>query len=133
MRMEAHLSHRLEQRMKLAPQIIQSIEILQLPILELQETVKAELLENPTLEVDEEQEEHDVAKGIEQPTALGATEDPEAPKDAGSSWRTESTNSCAFARTSRFTPSSSPSSVTFPVASVSESNGCVTYPLSSML
>jgi len=61
--------------MKLAPQIIQSIEILQLPILELQETIKAELDENPTLEIDEEQEEHEEAKGMEQPAALGATPD----------------------------------------------------------
>lgn len=81
MRMEAHLSHRLEQRMKLAPQIIQSIEILQLPLLELQETIKAEIEENPTLEVDDEPEEHQEAKGIEQTSGLGAGEDPEAPKD----------------------------------------------------
>ncbi|MCE9581942.1 MAG: RNA polymerase factor sigma-54 [Planctomycetes bacterium] len=81
MRMEAHLSHSLQQRMKLAPQIIQSIEILQLPILELLETVKAEQLENPTLVEDEEQIEHEEAKGIEQPTNLNAAEDPEAPRD----------------------------------------------------
>ncbi len=81
MRMEAHLSHRLEQRMKLAPQIIQSIEILQLPLLELQETIKAEIDENPTLEIDDDVEEHEVAKGIEQTSGLGSGEDPEAPKD----------------------------------------------------
>ncbi|MBM4035331.1 MAG: RNA polymerase factor sigma-54 [Planctomycetes bacterium] len=62
MRMEALLQQRPELRMKLAPQIIQSIEILQLPILELQQRLKQELLENPVLEmadlpVTEEQQE----------------------------------------------------------------------------
>jgi len=62
MRMEALLQQRLELRMKLAPQIIQSIEILQLPALELQQRIKQEILENPVLEmaeapaVEEEQE-----------------------------------------------------------------------------
>lgn len=51
MRMEAVLQQRLELRMKLAPQIIQSIEILQLPALELQQRLKQELMENPVLEM----------------------------------------------------------------------------------
>jgi RNA polymerase sigma-54 factor len=51
MRMEPILQQRLELRMKLAPQIIQSIEILQLPALELQMRLKQELLENPVLEM----------------------------------------------------------------------------------
>ena len=50
MRMEMVLSQRLELKMKLAPQIIQSIEILQLPTLELQQRIKQELMENPVLE-----------------------------------------------------------------------------------
>ncbi|MBM4078493.1 MAG: RNA polymerase factor sigma-54 [Planctomycetes bacterium] len=57
MRMEATLQPRLEQRMKLAPQIIQSIEILQLPTLALQERVQQELEENPVLELKQEAEE----------------------------------------------------------------------------
>ncbi len=57
MRMEIRLQNRLEQRMKLAPQIIQSIEILQLPMLDLQEVIKAELEENPTLEMEREVQE----------------------------------------------------------------------------
>ncbi|NQT87310.1 RNA polymerase factor sigma-54 [bacterium] len=61
MRMDAVLVQRPELRMKLAPQIIQSIEILQLPTLELQQRIKQEMLENPVLELaellpDEEQE-----------------------------------------------------------------------------
>ena len=65
MRMEAVLQQRLELRMKLAPQIIQSIEILQLPILELQQRLKQELLENPVLEMQEtpaEEEEQELAE-----------------------------------------------------------------------
>jgi len=50
MRMDASLQARQEMRMRLAPQIIQSIEILQLPLLELRERIEQELLENPVLE-----------------------------------------------------------------------------------
>jgi RNA polymerase sigma-54 factor len=69
----------MRQQMKLAPQIIQSIEILQLPILELRETIKAELEENPTLEEEEEADEHAEARGLEQSAGLGA---PDAPEEA---------------------------------------------------
>ena len=44
---------RLEQRMKLAPRMIQSMEILQLPILALQERIEQELNSNPVLEMEE--------------------------------------------------------------------------------
>ncbi|AQT67421.1 RNA polymerase sigma-54 factor 1 [Anaerohalosphaera lusitana] len=45
---------RLEQRMKLAPRMIQSMEVLQLPLLALQEKIEAELNSNPVLEIAEE-------------------------------------------------------------------------------
>lgn len=45
---------RMEQRMKLAPRMIQSMEVLQLPILALQEKIEAELSSNPVLELAEE-------------------------------------------------------------------------------
>ena len=51
MRLEVSLQARQEMRLKLAPQIIQSIEILQLPLLELRDRIDQELLENPLLEV----------------------------------------------------------------------------------
>ncbi len=53
------LSPQLRQQMKLAPQVIQSIEILQLPMLALVEHVQQELIDNPVLEevVDNEKEE----------------------------------------------------------------------------
>lgn len=44
------LSPQLRQQMKLAPQVIQSIEILQLPMLALVEHVQQELIDNPVLE-----------------------------------------------------------------------------------
>lgn len=52
-RMEIRLAPRLEQRLKMAPQIIQSIEILQLPLLALQERIEQEQLENPLLEIED--------------------------------------------------------------------------------
>ena len=51
MEMGQHM--RLEQRMKLAPRMIQSMEILQLPILALQERIEQELNNNPVLEIEE--------------------------------------------------------------------------------
>lgn len=54
MRMEARLQARQTQEMRLAPQMIQSMEILQLAVLDLQAKISQELEENPVLEVKEE-------------------------------------------------------------------------------
>jgi RNA polymerase sigma-54 factor len=48
-----------DQRMILAPRMIQSMEILQLPIMALQERIQQELQENPVLELQEDQEEEE--------------------------------------------------------------------------
>ncbi|UCF43886.1 MAG: RNA polymerase factor sigma-54 [Planctomycetota bacterium] len=53
MKLEMRPDMRLEQRMKLAPRMIQSMEILQLPILALQERIEQELNSNPVLEMEE--------------------------------------------------------------------------------
>lgn len=50
---------RMEQKMRLAPRMIQSMEVLQLPLLALQEKIEAELNSNPVLEVAEERSELD--------------------------------------------------------------------------
>ncbi len=50
MRVDTILSPQLRQQMKLAPQVIQSIEILQLPMLALVEHIQQELIDNPVLE-----------------------------------------------------------------------------------
>jgi len=47
------MQQRLDQRMILAPRMIQSMEILQLPIMALQERIQQELQENPVLELKE--------------------------------------------------------------------------------
>lgn len=53
MRFDTSMQTRLEQRMKLAPRMIQSMEILQLPLLALEERIQQELQSNPTLELQE--------------------------------------------------------------------------------
>lgn len=53
MKMEMSGQLRMEQKMKLAPRMIQSMEILQLPIIALQERIEQELNGNPVLEIDE--------------------------------------------------------------------------------
>ncbi len=58
---------RMEQKMKLAPRMIQSMEVLQLPLLALQEKIEAELNSNPVLELVEEQSEQTVSSEAETP------------------------------------------------------------------
>ena len=53
MKLEMTGQMRMEQRMKLAPHMIQSMEILQLPILALAERIEQELNSNPVLELEE--------------------------------------------------------------------------------
>ncbi|MHC4952682.1 MAG: RNA polymerase factor sigma-54 [Planctomycetota bacterium] len=66
MRLELGLAQKLGLQLKLAPQIIQSIEILQLPALSLQELVETELQENEALEREEEyQPEAERAAAVE--------------------------------------------------------------------
>ena len=55
MRFEASQQMKLGQHMKLAPRMIQSMEILQMPMAELEERIEQELENNPTLEVAEVQ------------------------------------------------------------------------------
>jgi len=60
MKLEMTGQMRMEQRMKLAPHMIQSMEILQLPILALQERIEQELNNNPVLEIEEPAEEEEI-------------------------------------------------------------------------
>ena len=57
MRLDTTMSQRLEQKMILAPRMIQSMEILQLPIMALQERIQQELQDNPVLELAEASDE----------------------------------------------------------------------------
>ncbi len=51
MRFETSQHMKLGQQMKLAPRMIQSMEILQMPLAELEERIEQELETNPTLEL----------------------------------------------------------------------------------
>ena len=67
MKLEMRGQMRMEQRMKLAPHMIQSMEILQLPILALQERIEQELNSNPVLEMTEPSNPEDADSNEEQP------------------------------------------------------------------
>jgi len=67
MKLEMRGQMRMEQRMKLAPHMIQSMEILQLPILALQERIEQELNSNPVLEMTEPVNPEDTDSAEEQP------------------------------------------------------------------
>ncbi len=77
MRLEASLQARQEMRLKLAPQIIQSIEILQLPLLDLRERIEEELLENPLLEVTPASEENTAEESTEESETASNGEEPD--------------------------------------------------------
>jgi len=66
MKLEMTVQMRLEQRMTLAPRMIQSMEILQLPILALQERIEQELNSNPVLEIEEPSDTEDTDSAEQQ-------------------------------------------------------------------
>src|ERR1700681_1843101 len=84
MRLETGMQQRMDQRMILAPRMIQSMEILQLPIMALQERIQQELQENPVLELKDEApdgtqtaEEADEQPQVETDDIAAAADDPE--------------------------------------------------------
>src|SRR5262245_38177862 len=78
MRLDTSMTQRMDQKMILAPRMIQSMEILQLPIMALQERIQQELQENPVLELKEASPEE--AAGEEEVAAV-AEADKEAEED----------------------------------------------------
>ena len=76
MKLEMRGDMRMEQRMMLAPRMIQSMEILQLPILALQEKIEQELNSNPVLEI-AEPTNPDEQNPIEQLASGGAEQEDE--------------------------------------------------------
>ena len=86
MRFETSQHLRLGQQMKLAPRMIQSMEILQMPLAELQERIQQELESNPTLELREIEPEGESGGGAE--TADGAAQG-EGVLDVGNSGASE--------------------------------------------
>ena len=82
MRMEVHLSQRLEQRMHLSQQMLQNLELLQLPIMDLRELIQQELEENPTLEEKRDVEEAEAPADDRDPEAEArATEEETAKRE----------------------------------------------------
>ena len=110
MKLEMRGDMRMEQRMVLAPRMIQSMEILQLPILALQERIEQELNTNPVLEVaeptnpdeqstaeqqgDEEFDEKDLAVG----TDSKKTEDFERLESLGDDYKDHMAQAGSFRR-----------------------------------
>jgi RNA polymerase sigma-54 factor len=84
MRIDASQQLRMEQRMKLSPRMIQSMEILQLPALALEDRIEQEMEANPVLELREpeateqellaQREENAKANAAEQPLVVGETQ-----------------------------------------------------------
>ncbi len=74
MRMQSSLMPQLQQKMKLSPQIIQSIEILQLPLLALVEHIQQELVDNPVLEEVVEEKKDEDAKEADDSVQEAAAE-----------------------------------------------------------
>ncbi|MBX7168752.1 MAG: RNA polymerase factor sigma-54 [Pirellulales bacterium] len=80
------------QKQILAPRMIQSMEILQLPIMALQERIEQELQENPVLEVREEEAEPVAEDG---PPPADSAESPDAPTTEERELVVDETNSNA--------------------------------------
>ncbi|MBI3406784.1 MAG: RNA polymerase factor sigma-54 [Planctomycetes bacterium] len=78
MRLDTSMSQRMEQKMILAPRMIQSMEILQLAVMALQERIEHELQENPVLERKEAGGEEEgapaVPEDLEEPAAADLEE-----------------------------------------------------------
>jgi RNA polymerase sigma-54 factor len=79
--MKPSLQFRLSQHLTLTPQLQQSIRLLQLSTVELNQEIERVLMENPVLEREEVHEEHDTAAPAAAP-APGAAGPAEAPQDS---------------------------------------------------
>ena len=66
MRIDTGQHMRLDQRMKLAPRMIQSMEILQLPLQALEQRIEQELVANPTLELREPGTDEELEEDLKQ-------------------------------------------------------------------
>ncbi len=83
MRLDVGLAQRLDQRMILAPRMIQSMEILQLPVMALQERIEHELQENPVLELTDDNLAEDANNTGENYSVVDEEPAQTEPTDAG--------------------------------------------------
>ncbi|NIA21192.1 MAG: RNA polymerase factor sigma-54 [Anaerolineaceae bacterium] len=97
MRFDTSMQIRLEQRMKLAPRMIQSMEILQLPLMALEQRIQQELVANPVLELQEpeSEEQQEVAPETEPAEKPAEEERPLEIDDNGSAEEFERLQSMA--------------------------------------
>jgi len=109
MRIDTGQHLRLEQKMKLSPRMIQSMEILQLSTLALEERIDAELEKNPVLDIEESTLDHEVrtpkTEG-EKEMVVGETEKGDSSQDFqraeeineqyGEDWSQNTTESAEF-------------------------------------
>src|SRR5207237_3434598 len=77
MRLDTTQQMRTEMRLRMAPRMIQSMEILQLPIMALQERIEQELSENPVL-VDLRESTPAETDGEEAPAPAAAAPEPDS-------------------------------------------------------
>ena len=88
MRLDTSQHQRMDMRLRMAPRMIQSMEILQLPLMALQERIDQELIENPIL-VDLREsatKPESETESEETPAAPEPAEAPEPEFDAGDDW-----------------------------------------------
>ena len=78
MRLEMSQQMKMDQRMVLAPRMIQSMEILQLPLLALQERIEQEMLSNPVLEQEEPYQEEQSDQADSPDSSENVSETPES-------------------------------------------------------
>lgn len=81
MALESRLDLKLSQKLIITPQLQQAIKLLQLPLLELSQTLNQELMENPFLEEDLEELEHETLAIEEKESPSLIEEDVELPVD----------------------------------------------------
>src|SRR5215212_3792782 len=96
--MKPSLQFRLSQHLTLTPQLQQSIRLLQLSTVELNQEIERLLMDNPALEREDGGEDHDAPEGAAPPaggtSSSVTTEAPAAPEatdwsaDLASNWRT---------------------------------------------
>src|SRR5947209_13001301 len=88
MRLDTSQHQRMDMRLRMAPRMIQSMEILQLPLMALQERIDQELIENPILvDLRESSTPGEPEPETESEAPASTTEEAQAPEfDEGDDW-----------------------------------------------
>ncbi|MBP7205288.1 MAG: RNA polymerase factor sigma-54 [Candidatus Cloacimonetes bacterium] len=82
--LEQHITLKQRQELALKPKMLQSLKMLSLPILELEDYIKQELEQNPLLELREEKDEEELEPGTEEtPESKESLDDPRSSEELG--------------------------------------------------